>query len=64
MINDINELNYLINKTNKNDLYQRKILCWTIYDLLKRKIAKENNLNYLEAWTLEELKNKLQLYLK
>ena len=28
---------------------------WTIRDPLKRKIAKKNNLNFIECWSFEEL---------
>ena len=62
-IDDINELNTLINKTNKNDLFQQKINVWTKSDPLKRQIAKDNNLNFIEAWNLDELKNKLKQYI-
>lgn len=62
-IDDINELNKLLNKTNTHDLYQQKIDVWTKYDPLKRTVAKNNNLNFIEAWSLEELKNKLKQYL-
>ena len=67
-INDQNELKKLIeqdknHKTPTKNLYSRKINGWTIIDPLKRKIAKDNNLNFIEAWSLEELKNKLKQYI-
>ena len=43
-------------KDGKHPLYKRMINGWTISDVKKRKIAKENNLNYYEFWTLEEAK--------
>ena len=43
-------------KNGKHPLYKRMINGWTISDVKKRKIAKENNLNYYEFWTLEEAK--------
>ena len=43
-------------KKGKHPLYKRMINGWTISDVKKRKIAKENNLNYYEFWTLEEAK--------
>ena len=43
-------------KGGKHPLYKRMINGWTISDVKKRKIAKENNLNYYEFWTLEEAK--------
>ena len=33
------------------------IYVWTDLDVRKRNIAKENNLNYIEFWNIEELKN-------
>ena len=57
--NDIKELEKIKNKTNGNDLYNQKIICWTYSDPIKRNVAKENNLNYIEAWNFEEFKNKL-----
>ena len=47
------KLNY---KDGKHPLYKKMINGWTISDVKKRKIAKENNLNYYEFWTLEEAK--------
>ena len=43
-------------KNGKHPLYKRMINGWTISDVKKRKIAKENNLNYYEFWALEEAK--------
>ena len=43
-------------KNGKHPLYKRMINGWTISDVKKRKIAKENNLNYYEFWTLKEAK--------
>lgn len=36
--------------------YDNAINCWTIRDVNKRNKAKENNLNYLEFWHINELK--------
>jgi len=60
-INDQDELKKLIelDKNHKNpgkNLYSRKIDNWTKYDVKKRNIAKQNNLNYIEFWTINELK--------
>ena len=54
-------------KDGKHPLYKRMINGWTISDVKKRKIAKENNLNYYEFWTLEEAKkfiDNLKIYLE
>ena len=41
----------------KSDAYDSAIHTWTISDPLKRKTAHDNNLNWLEFWTLEEFIN-------
>ena len=64
-IKDINKLNELIEKDKKSkrnligkeSQYYRMIYVWTDLDVRKRNIAKENNLNYIEFWNIEELKN-------
>lgn len=41
---------------NKNtDYYNNAIYTWTIRDINKRNIAKENNLNYIEFWNLPDV---------
>lgn len=43
---------------NKNTkFYNTAIECWTKRDVNKRNIAKQNNLNYIEFWNINELKN-------
>ena len=37
------------------------IFVWSINDVLKRNIAKENNLNYMEFWDLDGTDIKLWL---
>ena len=66
-INDQYELNQLIEK-NKNhikpnkNLYYIKIRTWTVNDPNKRKIAKENKLNYIEFWNYNEIIEWLKQY--
>ena len=63
--NDIKELKKIKNKSNeiKNKTGKQKtrydalIDTWSIRDVKKRIIAKENNLNYLEFFTILELEN-------
>ena len=43
-------------KAKTSKFYQKAIEVWTISDVKKRKIAEENNLNWLEFFTLEEFK--------
>ena len=43
-------------KSKNTKFYNNAINCWTIRDVKKRNIAKQNNLNYLEFWDIEELK--------
>lgn len=40
----------------QNNLYNSTIINWTIKNLLKRKYTKENNLNYLEFFSINEVK--------
>lgn len=66
-IEDIKELHKLIEKNNNhlnkdNNLYYVKIQIWTKQDVKKRNIAKQNNLNYIEFWSYEEVKNWLEQY--
>lgn len=36
--------------------YQNAINVWTRRDVLKRETAKRNNLNFIEFWNLDEVK--------
>jgi len=62
---DIKELKRLqnLNKKNKRHKESKKsqydtiIYVWTDLDIRKRKIAKENNLNFIEFWSVQELKD-------
>ena len=62
--NDINELNRLKEKANnsnahkngKKSQYDNIIYTWTILDVKKRNIAQQNNLNYIEFWNINEVK--------
>ena len=53
-IEDINKLNKMKLKNTK--YYLNSIYVWTDLDIRKRNIAKQNNLNYIEFWNIEELK--------
>ena len=62
--NDIDELNRLkekaensnAHKNGKKSQYDNIIYTWTILDLKKRNIAQQNNLNYIEFWNINEVK--------
>lgn len=62
--NDLNELNRLkekaensnAHKNGKKSQYDNIIYTWTILDLKKRNIAQQNNLNYIEFWNINEVK--------
>lgn len=45
------------NFENPNSVYKNMIKVWTEKDPLKRKIAKKNNLNYRELFSIEEAQN-------
>lgn len=53
-----NECIKLLNKWKEGNTkyYNNAIITWTIRDVQKRKVAKENNLNYKEFWNINELK--------
>lgn len=53
---DIDKLNKWKIKAKINKFYQHAINVWTIADVKKRNIAKQNNLNYIEFWNIQELK--------
>ena len=61
---DIKELNILKEKANnskrklegKRSQYDNIIYVWTDLDIRKREIAKQNNLNWIEFFTIKELK--------
>ena len=61
---DLNELNNLkekaensnAHKNGKKSQYDNIIYTWTILDLKKRNIAQQNNLNYIEFWNINEVK--------
>lgn len=64
---DIERLQYLTEKNlnHKNpdhNLYYASIITWTISDPIKRNTAKNNNLNYLEVFSVDELKTWLKEY--
>lgn len=61
---DIKELNRLYEKAQQFDRenqYEGMIRIWTISDVEKRKIAKENNLNFIELWENQDLETCLNL---
>ena len=55
--NDKNDQLYVEQIKLKNSKYYNNMLyTWTIRDVNKRNIAKQNNLNYIEFWNINELK--------
>ena len=56
--NNIEDITILNLWKNKNlSYYDNAITTWTIRDVNKRNIAKQNNLNFIEIWNIEELNN-------
>ena len=49
-------------KNKQSKYYDCAIYVWTIRDVNKRNIAKQNNLNYIEFWNINELKEWLKKY--
>ena len=52
----VKRLEYMKEKSINSNSYKAAINCWTIRDVNKRNIAKTNNLNYIEIFTLDILK--------
>lgn len=48
-------------KLRNTKFYNNAIQCWTVRDVKKRQTAKDNNLNYIEFWSINELKDWLHL---
>ena len=44
------------NENKQNSRYYEMIKTWSIKDVYKRNIAKQNNLNYIEFWNINEVK--------
>ena len=44
-------------KSKNTQYYNNAINCWSIRDVHKRNIAKQNNLNYKEFFTILDLQN-------
>ena len=63
--NDIKQLNILKEAANKNNRhkfgklsqYDTMIYVWTDLDVRKRNIAKQNKLNFIEFWNLDDVNN-------
>ncbi|MBR6908024.1 hypothetical protein IKN40_06120, partial [bacterium] len=60
--NDLNLINIWKQKNTK--YYDKAIICWSKRDVKKRNIAKENNLNWIEFWNIDELKTFLLQFKK
>ena len=54
--NDKKELERLQNLSNSKNQYNKIIYTWTDLDVRKRNTAKENNLNFIEFWNIEDVK--------
>lgn len=59
-INDIQRLNKWKLKAKSSTFYKNAIIVWTQRDVLKRQIAKINNLNFIEIWKFNDLENYLK----
>lgn len=51
---DVKKLELWKARTEKSRYYKNAIHTWTIRDIRKRNMAKENHLNYIELWNLDE----------
>lgn len=59
---DVRKLQIWKEKSKEHPAFINAIHAWTVSDPLKRKTALLNNLNYIEAWSLQDLKDKCKLY--
>lgn len=59
---DIEQLKFLKEKAKEHTYYQCAIQVWTIGDVKKRNLAKENKLNYVELWNENDIKEWLSKY--
>ena len=51
------------NKTGKNKTrYDNRIFTWSVLDVKKRNIAKNNNLNFIEFWNISEFNDWINNY--
>ena len=63
--NNIEDINIVEKwKTKNTKYYNNAINTWTNRDVLKRSVAKENKLKYIEVWNIEELKTILDIGLE
>lgn len=53
---------YWLEKAATHKYYQSAIKTWTISDVNKRNIVQKNNLNYIEFWSIDEVKNWVNNY--
>ena len=63
--NNIEDINIVEKwKTKNTKYYNNAINTWTNRDVIKRSLAKENKLKYIEVWNIDELKNILDIGLE
>lgn len=59
--NDINDINIVNNWKSKDPIkhswYSGAIQNWTVTDPYKRSIAKKNNINFIEFWSIDEVRD-------
>ena len=52
-VDDIKILNDWKNKSEQSDFYKKAIYVWTVHDVKKRNVAKENGIRYLEIFSYD-----------
>ena len=60
-IDDINLLNEWKIKSNNSNFYKNAIYNWTVRDVNKRTVARNNNLNFYEFWNKEDILQFIEL---
>lgn len=57
---DVNALNKYKDLAKTSSFYDKVIHIWTVVDVEKYKVAKENNLNYILLWSVEDINKFLE----
>lgn len=59
---DSKKLDIWLKKSKKSKYYKIAVDVWTVKDPLKRKVAKQNGLRYIEFWSLDQVKDWVSKY--
>lgn len=57
---DVSTLNKYKDLAKTSSFYDKVIHIWTVVDVEKHKVAKENNLNYILLWSVKDINKFLE----